>query len=409
MTHVSKIIWKTILWFTVYTTSKRLPKHLNLAMQVCSMPDLQNVFSPLHLSCRTTPRVIPNSSSPKSNLTCQETGRKGIEGPNSPRRGTYPLASPSRRRRSNLHMDCEIDSWAQFKRRSSTNPLSTNSLVLNGHRLRRFSVTPKWIVNSGDPVRNRSSSDVEPYHRSCSDASDYLSSASSSRRSSNSPLYRVGIIGGENVGKTSLIYNFVNSDYLTGCESYQVNTEYDVEGSVSVLMDDHETDLIFESISSSEVTVDDTMFSFTDAFLVLYSMTDRQSFEDAGRTLALLRYLGTKLNKDIMGPDAFPKALILVGNKCDLVRSRAVTEEEGRILANKYNIKFIETSTEISHNVDELLVGIISQIRLRSRVTIDDSPIYKSRCLSGKARGLMSKFLFKCELKVRSCDNLYVL
>ena len=38
---------------------------------------------------------------------------------------------------------------------------------------------------------------------------------------------------------------------------------------------------------------------------------------------------------------------------------------EGRSLARNCDAKFIETSAGIEHNVDELLVGILKQIRLR--------------------------------------------
>ena len=79
-------------------------------------------------------------------------------------------------------------------------------------------------------------------------------------------------------------------------------------------------------------------------------------------------------------------AVILVANKTDLVRNRAVKAVDGRDLAVKYNIKYIETSpggwqtdqcgsnniyltrrccTGINHNIDELLVGVYSQIQLR--------------------------------------------
>ncbi len=38
---------------------------------------------------------------------------------------------------------------------------------------------------------------------------------------------------------------------------------------------------------------------------------------------------------------------------------------EGKKLAKSYEAKFIETSAGIQHNVDELLVGVLKQIRLR--------------------------------------------
>lgn len=56
--------------------------------------------------------------------------------------------------------------------------------------------------------------------------------------------------------------------------------------------------------------------------------------------------------------------IILVGNKSDLVRKRAISSEEGRNLAIKYGCKFVETSVAINDKVDDLLAGILKQIRL---------------------------------------------
>ncbi|XP_026467226.1 GTP-binding protein REM 1-like isoform X2 [Ctenocephalides felis] len=59
------------------------------------------------------------------------------------------------------------------------------------------------------------------------------------------------------------------------------------------------------------------------------------------------------------------RAVILVANKADLARCRVVSTEEGKAMATAYDCKFIETSVGINHNVDELLVGLLSQIRLK--------------------------------------------
>ena len=44
---------------------------------------------------------------------------------------------------------------------------------------------------------------------------------------------------------------------------------------------------------------------------------------------------------------------ILIGNKSDWSEKRAVTEEQGRELANELGIKFMETSAKINEGVEE--------------------------------------------------------
>jgi len=45
---------------------------------------------------------------------------------------------------------------------------------------------------------------------------------------------------------------------------------------------------------------------------------------------------------------------------------------EGKSLASSYESKFIETSSGIQHNVDELLVGTLKQCRLRQQISFYD-------------------------------------
>ena len=49
---------------------------------------------------------------------------------------------------------------------------------------------------------------------------------------------------------------------------------------------------------------------------------------------------------------------------------------EGKKLATSFGAKFIETSAGLQHNVDELLVGVLKQIRLRQAKSQpnEDSP-----------------------------------
>jgi Ras-related protein Rab-1A len=46
-------------------------------------------------------------------------------------------------------------------------------------------------------------------------------------------------------------------------------------------------------------------------------------------------------------------SMILVGNKIDLVDDREVTPEEGKELAEKLNLSYIETSAKTGENIED--------------------------------------------------------
>lgn len=54
---------------------------------------------------------------------------------------------------------------------------------------------------------------------------------------------------------------------------------------------------------------------------------------------------------------------ILVGNKCDMEESRKVSEEEGRELAQHYEIPFLETSAKNSINVETSFITMSNEIK----------------------------------------------
>ena len=94
-------------------------------------------------------------------------------------------------------------------------------------------------------------------------------------------------------------------------------------------------------------TITTSYYKGAHAILVVFDITDRDSFDHIRNWMA-----------DI---DKFAKEgvlRILVGNKCDLTNNRQVSTEEAKEIANKYGIKYIETSAKDTINIDDLFILI---------------------------------------------------
>ena len=111
----------------------------------------------------------------------------------------------------------------------------------------------------------------------------------------------------------------------------------------------------FHSFLEGDPTCSTRLDSYNPTVLmVVFAVDDRGSLERAGSVLAILRREGRLVDK--VG--------VLLANKVDLVRSRMVTEMEGKTLAGRYDVSYMETSAGIKYNVDELLVKIVKQVQV---------------------------------------------
>ncbi|GFS60230.1 uncharacterized protein TNIN_257361 [Trichonephila inaurata madagascariensis] len=277
------------------------------------------------------------------------------------------------------------------------------------HRLRNFSLTPKGVINWGDSFRSHSLTSVpglEPLPSSSSQW-DVASTKSYPMTASNShwncervpQRYRVAILGSDEVGKTSLIRQFQTSEYICAFDtSYDIYKEY----AITVILNKEESELEFIEFrlpdeEGEEGEEEGWSPPFADAHVVVYSVTSRRSFQRALDVLTRVQRLFRR------------SAVLLVGNKSDLVRVRAVTTDDGQNAAKERNSTFIETSAAINHQVDELLVSTLTQIRAKCKTPFEgaapsrwSSPHYSL----SKARGLIKKFLKKACFQSKSSDNL---
>ncbi|CAK9830308.1 GTP-binding protein REM 1 [Anthophora retusa] len=292
------------------------------------------------------------------------------------------------------------------------------------YRLRAFSITHKGVVNRGDSIisrRSRSNTSVNssrnsnvsgersPFEGSCCSGQGVAADSLESEEIEEIPKYRVVLLGDSGVGKTALVSQFMTSEYMNTYDA-SLDDEFD-EKTVSILLDREESEMVFIDHPHVEMSVENSLSTYKPhACIVVYSIVSRSSFQVAEE---ILNYLWREHYTQ-------ERSVIVVGNKSDLVRSRVITENEGKQLAASRECKFIETSSGIQHNVDELLVGVLKQIRLReSRDKKLKRQGSKGRILSKLhssktalslhlAREILNKMCLN-DSKSKSCENLHVL
>ncbi|XP_076852884.1 GTP-binding protein RAD isoform X1 [Brachyhypopomus gauderio] len=243
----------------------------------------------------------------------------------------------------------------------------------------------------------------EQHRDSCvSDSSDSVISSGSD---SDGHIYKVVLLGEHGVGKSSLarIFGGVEDSH----DTEETGNTYDR----SIIVDEEEANLLLYDIWEQDNSqwLKDQCMRMGDAYIIVYSVTDKSSFEKASELRIQLRRARQSENIPI----------ILVGNKSDLVRSREVSVDEGSACAVVFDCKFIETSASLHHNVRTLFEGIVRQIRLR-RDSREENARRMANCkrresISKKAKRFLGRMVARKNKKMafrqksKSCHDLTVL
>lgn len=161
--------------------------------------------------------------------------------------------------------------------------------------------------------------------------------------------FKVLVIGDSAVGKSSLILRFADDTYDTSYIAtigvdFKVKT-VDVDGKrCKMMLWDTAGQERFAPITSS-------YYRGAMGFLVVYDVTDRQSFTNVRRWIEEMKKYGA--------PDV---PWLLIGNKSDASTKRVVAFDEAQELADELDVKFLETSAKHAHNVEKAFFTMTQEV-----------------------------------------------
>lgn len=93
----------------------------------------------------------------------------------------------------------------------------------------------------------------------------------------------------------------------------------------------------------------DKHYSKSDAFCVVFDVTNAESFTNVGKWVAKI--------KNLAGENS---SILLIGNKADSAANRTVTHDQASTYAAANNLPYIETSAQAPTNVHEAIHRIVA-------------------------------------------------
>jgi len=175
-------------------------------------------------------------------------------------------------------------------------------------------------------------------------------------------LFKLLLIGDSGVGKSCLLLRFADDTYT---ESY-IST-IGVDFKIRTIEEDGKTVKlqIWDTAGQERFrTITSSYYRGAHGIIIVYDVTDRESFNNVKNwMLEIEKYAMESVNK------------LLVGNKSDLTSKKVVTFEEGKELADSFQIGFVETSARMSQNVEQAFHLMASQIKSRVNVNVQNQRV----------------------------------
>ncbi|KAK9510177.1 hypothetical protein O3M35_005018 [Rhynocoris fuscipes] len=170
------------------------------------------------------------------------------------------------------------------------------------------------------------------------------------RNCTNSPRVRIVVLGMISVGKSALTVRYLTRRYIG---EYRSNTDLLYRQTVTINNSPVEVEIIDVSGETRDCFPVEQI-QWADGCIIVYSITDRQSFQYAVEALESIQKL-----KNVTSVPA-----TLLANKADLAHLREVKEEEGRSVALRNGCPFYEVSVaENSADLYQAFEALLNETR----------------------------------------------
>ncbi|EDR26112.1 ras-1, putative [Entamoeba histolytica HM-1:IMSS-B] len=163
-------------------------------------------------------------------------------------------------------------------------------------------------------------------------------------------LHKVVLVGDGGVGKSAITIQLTQGHFIIDYDPTIENCyrkTLTVDNRICVL------DILDTAGQEEYASMLDQYFRNGHGFLIVYSVTDRNSFES----------IKNYQNKILRVKEATSFPIVFVANKVDLVKDRDVSEKEGKDKAAELGVKYIETSAKNKLNIEEAFYTLVREIR----------------------------------------------
>lgn len=161
-------------------------------------------------------------------------------------------------------------------------------------------------------------------------------------------MFKLLVVGESGVGKTCMLLRFADNQFDENFLS-TIGVDFKVK---EIVCDEKKVKLqIWDSAGQERFrNITSSYYRNCSGIIIVYDITSKDSFEKVSDWVEeVRRYVPTA-------------PLLLVGNKCDLEDKRQVTPDEGKELATRLGLIFLETSAKSSHNIDQAFQEMTSQL-----------------------------------------------
>jgi len=179
--------------------------------------------------------------------------------------------------------------------------------------------------------------------------------------------YKVAVLGAGGVGKSCLSLRYVKNSFV---DVYDPTIEDAFRH--QTVIDGHTCMLdILDTAGQEDMRMLRRQWvQDRDGFLLVYSMTDKRSFEELDHFMGLIKSLKTK-----------QVPIVVVANKSDLKDVRVVAEQEGRMFAQTNNGVYMEASARLGENITESFEMLIKKWNEIDNLNPPKNPTPRRKCI----------------------------
>lgn len=165
--------------------------------------------------------------------------------------------------------------------------------------------------------------------------------------------FKIVLVGDSNVGKTDTLFRFVDdslgSKLPIGMDFKSRTLEFSGKKCKLRVYDTTGQEKFKHMFSA--------MYRDTHAFIIVFDVTNRASFDNVSQHLSDLKQIDTKAK------------IVLFANNIHLINQRTVTSDEIKVFASREGLNFFEVSATTGENVEKAFTQLAEQLMLLAPVT----------------------------------------